>query len=144
MFAGTLEPYVMLIKRKVAVKVLVTEQFKQQLSVRLRTALEDIEASQQQLEHQGRRYLSEVESRDPAQGEAFRRKLERQKRKQAEVRSRLAEELVQAEKLEPGTEYFQGTLEGLAEIQIGDNLSEKLQDAELVVKDGIIVEIRRC
>jgi len=132
----------MLIKRKVAVKVIVTDGFKQEVLARLRQALKKVEQSQQQLEYDGRKYLSELEGKDPAQAEAFRRKLDRQKRKQEEIRARLAAELADAEQLELGTEYPQGTLEGLAEINVGDNLSEKLQAAELVLKDGLVVEIR--
>jgi hypothetical protein len=130
----------MLIRRKIAVKVIVTARFKEELLSRLRLTLQNVELSQQQLDEQGRHYLSEIESKDPAQAESFRRKLERQKQRQEEVRARLAEELAGAERLEIGAEYSQGTLEGLVEIGVGDNLSEKLEGTKLVVKDGVVIE----
>jgi hypothetical protein len=132
----------MLIRRKVHVKAIVTEQFKQDLLGRLREARLQVELSQQQLEYQGRKYLSDLESKDPAQAEAFRRKIERQKQKREELKTKLVAELAAAESLELGTEYQQVAIEGLAEVNVGDNLSEKLQAAEVVIKDGIVVDIR--
>lgn len=111
--------------------------------LRLRTALRKVEAAQQQLEQDGRRYLTELQSKDPARAESFRRRLERQRARQEQVRTRLADELAAAEKLEPGAEYPQGTIEGFVEIGLGDNLSEKLRSAEIVVKDGVVVELRQ-
>ena len=132
----------MLIKRKVAVKAIVTEKFKYELVARLRQALQKVELAQQQLEAGGTRYLSELGSKDPAQAEKFRHRLERQKRRQEQIRAKLAEELASAEKLKLETEYPQATLDGLVEVRVGDNLSEKLQAAELIVKDGLVIEMR--
>lgn len=132
----------MLIKRKVHVKAIVTEQFKQGLLARLREAQLQVELSQQQLDYQGRKYLSDLEGKDPAQADAFRHKLERQKLKREELKAKLSAEFTAAEQLGTGTEYSQVTIEGLAEIRVGDDLSKKLQAAEVVVKDGIVVEIR--
>ncbi len=132
----------MLIKRKIHVKAIVTEGFKQGLLERLHEAQLQVELSQQQLEFQGRKYLSDLESKDPAQAEAFRRKIDRQKQKREELKAKLAAELSAAEKLDIGAEFEQAPIEGLADVNLGDNLSEKLQAAEIVIKDGIVVDIR--
>ena len=132
----------MLIRRKVAVKVIVTESFQHEFIERLRQALEKVDLSQQELESQGLGYLSELEGKDPGQAEAFRRRLGRQQRRQQQIKAKLAEQLATAEKLEIGTEYHQGTLEGLVEISPGDMLQEKIHGAEIVIKDGCVVETR--
>lgn len=132
----------MLVKRKVAIEVVVTEEFREQLLGRLRQALQKVESTQQQLDLQGRRYLSEITGKDPAQGDAFRRKLERQIRRQEEIRAGLTKELTAAESLEIGSEYHQGTLDSLIEVRVGDNLDQRVNGAEIVVKDGIVLEIR--
>lgn len=134
----------MLITRQVAVKVIVTDEFKQQLVAQIRQALQKVDLTRQQLEAQGRQYLSELEDREPAQGEVFRRKLDHQKQKQDAIRRKLSEELSSAETLEIGDEYPQGTVEGLAEINEGDVFADKVRAAEIVVKDGLVVEIRHC
>ena len=132
----------MLIRRNVAVKVIVTDSFRRELIDRLRQAIERVDLSQKKLDGQGLGYLSELEGKDPGQAEAFRRRLERQQRRQQQIRAKLTEQLATAEKLEIGAEYHQGTLEGLVEIQPGDMLQEKIHAAEIVIKDGRVVEIR--
>lgn len=134
----------MLIKREVTVKVIVTDDFKQPLIGQFKEALRKVEQTQQQLEVQGKRYLAEIEDRDPSQAEAFRRKLDNQMRRQESVRVRLSQRLTEAESLELGNEYLQGKLEVFEEIRVGDNLSEKLHEAELLVKDDLIVEMRHA
>ncbi|MHB0998248.1 MAG: YlqD family protein [Armatimonadota bacterium] len=134
--------WTMLVKQNIAVKIIVTDEFKEKLLVRLQSSLRKVEGSLQMLEHQGRRFLSESEGKDPAQVESFRNRLERQIQRQEEIRTKLAEELVDAETLKPGDEYSQGSLEGLVEIRVGDNLSDKLRPAELIIENDLVKEIR--
>ena len=48
----------------------------------------------------------------------------------------------EAKKLQLGTEFVQGPLEGPVNLHVGDNLYKKVGGAEIIVKDGIIQEIR--
>jgi len=45
--------------------------------------------------------------------------------------------------LELGSEYPRGTLEGTVELAEGEDLLEKLGGCQIVVKDGVVVEIRK-
>ncbi len=132
----------MLIKRKVAVKIVVTEQFKQQMRDEVSTAIDKVKLTLQQLERDGARYLSELQRKDSSQAAEFQQKLVSQKRQQEDLLEKLCDKMATTEQLEPGSEYSQGNVEGLAEIQVGDNLFETLKSAELVIKDGIVLEIR--
>ena len=132
----------MLVKRGVIVKVAVTDAYREQLLGQLREALDKVESAIRQLEVEGSGYLSELASRDPSQAETFRRKLDDQKQRQESVRAGLAERIADAEVLSPGDEYLQGRLEGFVEIGVGDNLSERLREPEILVRDGLVVEIR--
>jgi hypothetical protein len=132
----------MLIHRKVIVKAIVTEQFKMELLARLRNAKREVELSRQALVLQGRKYLAELDDKDSARADVFRQKLERQLRKRDELNAKLIAEIAAAEALEPETEYRQTDLDGLVEVQLGDNLNDKLGAAEIVARDGVIVEIR--
>jgi hypothetical protein len=132
----------MLISHKIAIKVIVDEEFKQELLARLRESLGKVEQSRQRLELQGRRYLSDLDGKDAAQAELFRHKLEKQVRRQQEIAAKLTEELSAVERLNPGDEYLQGALDGFSEIKTGDNLSEKLRSSEIVVQGGIVQEVR--
>lgn len=131
----------MLIRRKIAVKVVVTEPFKTDLIERLKQTLNQVEVTEQGLQRQGRLFLSELAQKDPARSENFRQKLELRINRQLEIRDKLAKELAKAESLEIGDEYLQDTLDGFAEIHVGENLFERLGSAEILVKDGIVVQI---
>lgn len=122
----------MLIRRQVAVKVIVTEDFKRELIERLRQAMEKDGLSRELLESQGLGHVAELHDADPEKTEVFRRA----------VKAGLAQRLTTAERLDIGSEYHQGTLEGLVEIRPGDMLQEKVHGAEIVIKDGCVVEIR--
>lgn len=132
----------MLIKRKIAVKVVVTEQFKRQLLAEMSAGIDRIKQTRQQLERDGARYLAELQSKDSSQGAAFRQRLSEQKREQDELLLKLSEKKSAAEELELGSEYSQGSLEGLVDVQVGDNLFEALNCAEIVIKDAVVLEIR--
>lgn len=132
----------MLIHRKVIVKTIVTEQFKVELLARLRRAQREVELSRQALELQGRKYLTELQGKDPTRADSFRQKLERQLQKRDELNAKLTAEIAAAEALEFESEYRQTDVDGLVEVQVGDNLNDKLGAAEIVARDGVIVEIR--
>ena len=44
--------------------------------------------------------------------------------------------------LELNTEFVQGVVDNFVEIKVGDNLYEKLSNTEVLIKDGVVVEIR--
>ncbi len=46
------------------------------------------------------------------------------------------------EGLQLNSEYPQGTVESFTEVRVGDNLFQKLGRTEIVVKDGIVIEVR--
>lgn len=132
----------MLVKKKVTITAIVTEEFKERLVTKLQEALEEVTKAEQQLEIQGKRYLSKLEQKEPSKASEFAKRLERQRYKNGQVKARLAEELSRARELTIGAEYQCGRTEGFADIRIGDNLNERLRPDEIVIKDGIVVEIR--
>ncbi len=134
----------MLVKRKITLKAIVTEEYKRRLIAQLEQALQKVELSLQQLEFQGRRYLTGMENADPARTAAFREKLEVQKKRQERVRDSLSDRLAVVRALEIGVEHTHAMLDGFAEVNVGDNLAEKLEAAELVMKDDVVVEIRNA
>jgi hypothetical protein len=73
---------------------------------------------------------------------AARRQIEAEKRRHETLKQELARQAEEAEDLEIGSEYSRGTIEGVVEITEGDNLVEKLSGSEIVVRDGVILEVR--
>jgi vacuolar-type H+-ATPase subunit I/STV1 len=128
------------ISRPVVIKAIVTEGFKRTYIQDLEEAIRRVEALEQQLDSQIRR--AELERTITPQVRALRQQLELERARQEAARAELQMRLREAQQLELHTEFAQGTVESLVEVNVGDNLFNKLGRAEIVVKDGIVVEIR--
>ncbi|MEI6308055.1 MAG: YlqD family protein [bacterium] len=132
----------MILKQNVAVKVIVTEDFRTDLLAKLRGATKEVELGINQLEQQGQRYLLGLDRQNIQQMLAVRQEIEEEKKKQELLKSQFAEKIKEVDGLSLGQEYPQGALEGFVEINLGDDLGRKLAGQEVVIKDGIVIEIR--
>jgi len=128
------------VTRPVLIKAVVTESFKRLYVQDLEDAIKRAETILEQITTQIRR--SELERQVSPQSRALRQQLEVEHARQEAARAELQMRLREAEALELNTEFTQGTVESLVEVKIGDNLFNKLGRAEILVKDGIILEIR--
>ena len=128
------------ISRPVVIKTIVTESFKRLYIQDLEDAMKRVEAIEQQIDTQIRR--TELERQLTPQSRAVRQQLELERARQEATRAELTMRLREAQQLELNTEFTQGTVESLVEVSVGDNLFNKLGRAEIVIKDGIILEIR--
>lgn len=130
------------VKRSIAVQVIVTEKFKEELQAELREAAEATQRRIDQMEFRSRRVLADLQRTDLTQAMSARRQFESERRRQEAVRQDLLREMEEAAKLEIGTEYPRGTVEGLVDLAEGDDLVQKLARCQVVVKDGVVVAIR--
>jgi len=130
------------VKRSIAVQVIVTEKFKEELQAELREAAEAAQRRIDQMEFRSRRVLADLQRTDLTQAMSARHQFEAEKRRQEAIKQEILQELEEAGKLEFGTEYPRGTLESTVELKEGDDLLEKLTGCQIVMKDGVVVEIR--
>ena len=130
------------IMRPVALRVIVTEQFKQEMEKELQEAADTAQRRIDQIDFQARRVLADLQTRDLNQAMQVRAQIEDEKRRQESVKKELLDRAQEVQGLEMGVEFPRGTLEGLVEIVEGANLYDKLTQAEVVIKDGIVVAIR--
>ncbi|MDQ7844848.1 MAG: YlqD family protein [Armatimonadota bacterium] len=128
------------VTRPVVIKTVVTESFKRLYIQDLEDALKRVDAVVQQIDTQIRR--TELERQISPQSRAVRQQLELERARQEATKAELAMRLREAQELPLNSEFAQGTLESLVEISVGDNLFNKIGRAEVVVKDGIVLEIR--
>ena len=124
------------VKRSVRVKVVVTEQFKTHRSAEVLAALAKLETVKKRLDYESET-LSRRADADPKLGE----RLKAGQRNNERARAALLRELEAITSLTVGSEYDRGTLEGLVEVEVGDDFSV-LASCEIVVKDDKIIEIR--
>lgn len=132
----------MILKRQILLKAVVTERLKEQLIQDVQDAIQRVEESQEELDRQSRRLMLELQRTDMNRAMAFRQQLEAEKRKQDDVKAELQEQLTAYQGLELGEEIARGTLEGDIEVGVGDNLVEKLGQAEILVEDDVVKEVR--
>jgi chaperonin cofactor prefoldin len=131
------------LKRVVMVKAIVTEAFKDNLVKELERAVKNLDSQLAQLETQSRNFMEDLKKKGQVtQLTTFKKQLEDEKGRQAAAKSDLLMKIEEAKKLVLGTEFVQGPLEGPVVVAVGENLYKKVGGAELVVKDGIIQEIR--
>lgn len=130
------------ISRPVVIKAIVTEGFKRLYIQDLEDAIKRVSANEGQLDSQIRR--AELERTVSPQSRAIRQQLELERARQEATRAELEMRLREAQQLELNAEFAQGTVESLVEVKVGDNLFTKLSRAEVIVKDGIIMEIREA
>jgi len=126
--------------RPVMVKAIVTETFKRQYLAELEDTAKRLESIIGQIDTQIRR--TELERQITPQSRAVRQQLEIERSRQEAARMELAARFKEAEALELQSEFSQGTVESMVELSIGDNFFTRLARAEVILKDGIVIEIR--
>ncbi len=131
------------LKRIVMVKAIVTEAFKQNLTKELERAINNVDTQVSQMDTQGKTYLEDLKKKGLMQkAAAFKHQMDEEKARQTAAKSDLMMKIEEAKRLQIGSEFVQGPLEGPVHVSLGDNLYKKVGGAEVIVKDGIIQEIR--
>ena len=136
------------IKRTITVRAVVTPRWKEDAERELSNAIANVDSQLSQLEQEGQQLVDEIRRQsanplDPRVQEqvasvqqqvaAKRAELEEQKRQMLEQQRQVRE-------LEMEQIVEQGQIESVCEVQVGDNLVEKLQ-AAVLVRDGVIEAI---
>lgn len=131
----------MLINRKIRVMAIVTEEFKKKLAIEIEEGLQQLDAEINFLEHRTKKTLTELTLKASPQIQAVREQLDWEKKKREDAKLSLQEQMKKLASLENEARVIQGELEGPVEIKVGDRWDE-LFNNEIVLKDGVIVEIR--
>jgi len=129
------------VQRPVLIKAIVTEAFKRLYIADLEDAIKRVDALVQQIDVQARRFELERQI-TPQQSRNLRAQLDLERQRQEAARMELQARLREAQDLQLNSEFTQGTIEGTVEVSVGDNLFDKISRTEIVVKDGIVLEIR--
>lgn len=141
-----LSPSVQL-KRQVTVKTKVTDLFRARAKNEMSNELKLIDTQLQQLEAQYQYSLQQLE-KVAQQGQNVQQQLQQlnqdaqQKRNQlASLKMQISSELGNLDNIENGQFIITGMLENTIEVRVGDNIYEKLQNAELLIEDGVVTRI---
>lgn len=131
------------LKRVVMVKAIVTDAFKDNLIKELERAIKNLDAQAQQMDFQAKSYMEDLKKKGMiSQMTAFKHQLDEEKGRQTAAKADLQMKVEEAKKLVLNTEFIQGPLEGPVVVKTGDNLYKKIGAAEILVKDGVVQELR--
>lgn len=136
--------------RQVAVKAIVTENFKTQVGNEINRNLAQIDAELQQLDFKGKRAITEIEKRYPqgvpaearVQIDSIRGQVEQEKMRLLQLKEEMTGQNQALAELPLGSVVTQFTVENPVEVRLGENIFQRLEGGEILVKDGVIQEIR--
>lgn len=131
------------LRQDVGLVFIVTEELNARLQEEFQAALDDVQQQIDQFDFRARHALAELQRADLNRAMAARQQIDAEKRRLEAIKLELLDRRKEIENLELGSEYPRGTIEGVVDIQVGDNLFTKLAGVQLIVKDGTVVEIRQ-
>lgn len=131
----------MVINRRIVLKAIVTQQFKDALTREIQESLQQLDAEIGFLEQRVKKTITELTIKASPQAQLLKEQFAWEKRKREESKAGLLEQIKKVNTLELGTEVVQGELTGPVEIKIGDKWDD-LNSKEIVIKDGIVIAIR--
>ena len=134
------------LKRPINLKVIVTPRWKDEVQQQLQGQIANFDGQLQQLDVQGNRTIGELQQQGSSpqitkQMENIQLQVNQKKREILEKKNQVLQQLQQVQNLELDQEFFQGQIDGFANVKVGDNLVRKL-NVDVVVRDGVIEEIR--
>jgi seryl-tRNA synthetase len=136
--------------RQIAVKAMVTENFKTQVTNEITRNLQQLDTELQQLDFKSKRAIAEAEKKGAgmeasdlaariasikAQADAERVRLQ-------QLKDEMQGQVLVLNELPIGSVVTQFTVESPVEVRTGDNIFERLEHGEILIKDGIIQEIK--
>lgn len=130
-----------IVKRPVVLKNVVTSDFKTQLTEELEGAIRQVERWLEQEEFQSRRLIAEAQKQNPRRVDQIREETRQERENQAEVLFNLRHRLEQVKQLEIDEFFVSGTYDAPVKIEVGDNVRTKLSQVEIIVKDGVVIQI---
>lgn len=129
------------IKRKILVKAVVTEKFKNDLIKELQEGIQKLEAELQFIEQRTKKTITELTLKGSPQVASYKEQIEYEKMQREAAKEKMTEQIKFVSSLELGKEVVQGEVEGPVVIQVGDNW-EEITKKEIVLEDSKIIAIR--
>lgn len=131
------------IQRPIRVKVILTEASRKKLLDNYRQQLQQIQHELKQWQFQGKKLLAEAQRKSPEALKLASERISREERGRKEKVEILQFQIKQVENLPDGSEIDFTTVESSIEIKVGDVWDEIMAGVEIILKDGLIHEIRQ-
>lgn len=132
----------MLIKRQILVKSLVTEILKKDLIEKFNKLIELSEKRLNEIVSEEKKFLLTAPTLEPNYIQAIKSRLKEQKDEEEKVKEGLVKERENIKNLKEGDVYIHGYVDSFVDLKEGDDFWQKLEKAEIILKDGKILEIK--
>lgn len=129
------------VMRTINVKQVVTEEFKKKAALEIQNTLKKVDNDIDVFDKQTKKTITELTLKGHPQINQIKQQVENERAKLNNYKQQLLEQLKAVSKLNLGEEVVQGTIDGPMDIKVGDSF-ENLNKVEVVIKDGVVVEIR--
>lgn len=137
------------VKRPVKIKTIVTDKFKQQAQEELAKEIHLLDSQIMQLELQSRQIQEQASEYTGLYGEKSFDQIQQalndittRLQQMGELKNELISQKESISHISLNNIIVTGSLENYVELKTGENIYEKFREAEILVKDGIIQEIR--
>lgn len=132
----------MKIKIPVPIKLVVTLKTKEKLLMDIEKSIEKIKLELEQLQFQHKKLISEAQKKGNEAVRIVHDRIGHEHQKRKEKLDILMLQLEQIERLEEGDEILHDTVEAEIDVKIGDSWENIITSREIILKDGVIIEIR--
>lgn len=135
--------WMLIIQRPIKVKVLLTEASREKLLQNYQEQMNQILKELKQWQFQGKKLLSDAQKKSNEAFQLAKERISREERNRKEKVEILQFQMKQVENLPEGSEIDYTTVESRIEIKEGDSWDDIMAGTEIILKDGIIHEIRQ-
>lgn len=128
----------------VQVKIILTEDTKAQITGEINQAIQGIQRELDQIDFQSRKALQDAEKNGPQALNAVQARINQEVGMRMERREQMMQQLVQIQQSPIGSEIPGGQIDTNVEVRVGDVWEDVIHGTEIVLRDGMVVEIRRA
>ena len=129
----------------VPIKLILTEQTKQGIIGEINGAIQQLQNELDQIDFQSRKALQDAEKAGTQQAvAAIHGRVQQEVGMRMERREQMRQQRVQIQQSEIGSEIPGGQIDTSVEIRVGDVWEDVVQGTEIVLRDGVVAEIRRA
>lgn len=130
------------ILKKVNVRAKMTDKLKKAMIADLQEVIGNLDGDLKRLDEKMTMLVGQLSKNNPGQAVVVRQQISLEKEKIMQNQESLKKRIAEIMNTPIGELVNQGTLDCVSEVKVGDNLTDVMSKSEIIVEDGVILEIR--
>ncbi|RXT15089.1 YlqD family protein [Ammoniphilus sp. CFH 90114] len=132
----------MKLKRPVLLKMILTPDLRKNLQEEYNGYIRKFEVELEQLHFQSKKWILEAQKKGPEAQKIVQERLKKEEKARLDKVKQYKEMLHQLSLLPDESEILHSQLDGEVEVSVGDHWDKLIGKCEIIVRDGIVIEIR--